>query len=50
MLRSARRAQRAAPAPEAADRTPMQSPEGTLGAMGTIIRKRQAELLRGNPA
>jgi hypothetical protein len=44
MLRSARRAQRA-PAPAAPAEQQLEPPGGGLGAMGNIIRRRQAELL-----
>ena len=42
MLRSARRAQRAAPAPVSEEQD-LQSPGGGLGPMGMIIRKHQAK-------
>lgn len=47
-LRTVRRAARPAPAPPAeAAGQELQSPGGGLGAMGTIIRKRQAALMGG---
>jgi hypothetical protein len=51
MLRSARRASRApTQAPAEAARTEMQSPNGSLGPMGMVIRKRQEQLMRGGTA
>jgi len=49
-LRSARRAQRAAPVatPPESSGASLESPGGGLGAMGTIIRKRQAALVGGS--
>jgi hypothetical protein len=49
MLRSARRATRAAPAP-AATQENLEPAGGGLGMMGTIIRKRQAAMMGGSAA
>jgi len=47
MLRSARRASRAAPAPTPPSDPGLQAPNGELGMMGQIIRKRQQQIMSG---